>query len=349
MTKLPRKKPGTAPGSLIHVGHQKVQKAKLSLIEYSSETFKETEVTSLAEVQIDPNHITWLNLDGLHETDLIADIGLKFSIHPLVLEDCLNVHQRPKIDQYDEYIYIVMRMLTYGNEAVPANEQISLILGRNFIITFQERPSSIFHQLIDRLRNAKGRLRKQPADYLLYHLLDVIVDNYFLVLDGVSELVEKYDQAVLHGLQADDYNELHRQKRSLVALRKWIAPSREVINTILKDDADLISEQMMIYFNDLQDHIIQVVDLLDVQREILNDISNVHISLLTQRTNEVMKILTMITSIFVPLTFVVGVYGMNFHNMPELTWTYGYQGTWLLMLVIALIMLIYFRQQKWLD
>jgi magnesium transporter len=271
-------------------------------------------------------------------------------LHPLVLEDILTTDQRPKMEDYDEYLYIVLRMLYYNDDHDDevTTEQMSLILGMNFVLSFQERESDIFTPIIERMRNGKGRLRRMGADYLAYALMDSIVDHYFVILEKLGEKIEYLeDQLVVQATPAT-LQQIHGLKREMIFLRKSVWPLREVVGRMERGGSPLIRESTLVYLRDIYDHTIQVMDTIETFRDILSGMLDIYLSSISNRMNAVMKVLTVIATIFMPLTFIAGVYGMNFKYMPELEWHWGYPAIWGLMVTIALFMLYFFKKKKWL-
>jgi magnesium transporter len=264
------------------------------------------------------------------------------------LEDILNTDQRPKIEDFDDYIYIVLRLINYNQDREVTSEQISLILGRNFVISLQESDGEVFAPILERLRTSKGRIRKSGADYLVYTLMDLIVDNYFVVLEKFGEALEYLEEEVVTKPSTQTLQDIHRFKYDMIMLRKSVWPLREVIGRLERRESDLIQEATGIYFKDVYDHTIVAIDNIETYRDILSGMLDIYLSSISNRLNEIMKVLTIIATIFMPLTFLAGVYGMNFKHMPELEWTWGYPASLGLMLVISLSMLIYFRKKKWL-
>lgn len=349
MKKISQKK-GQPPGTLIYTGN-KIEDFKITVIDYDSNEYKEFEVKKIEKCFPfrDSPTITWINIVGLHKVDVIEKIGMHYNLHPLVLEDILNVHQRPKVEYFEDYIFVVLKMLTYNDESHEVNsEQVSMILGKNFVFTFQERKGDVFEPVRNRIRNNKGIIRKNDADYLLYALIDIIVDNYFVILEKMGDEVEDLEDKVILNPSPEIVQTIHRLKRNLIELRKTIWPLREVLNTLYKEDSHLIKKKTSIYFRDVYDHTIQIIDTVETLRDMAGGLLDIYLSSVSNRMNEIMKVLTIIATIFMPLTFIAGVYGMNFKYMPELEWKFGYPLVLLLMLLVGIVMLIYFRRKKWL-
>ncbi|MEJ2637806.1 MAG: magnesium/cobalt transporter CorA, partial [Calditrichia bacterium] len=292
--------------------------------------------------------VTWLNIDGLHEVSILEQIGTHYEIHPLIMEDILNTDQRPKVEIFDNYIFIVAKMVSYnGGEGELEIEQISFLVGKNYVITFQEREGDIFDSVRERIQSGKGRIRRSGPDYLTYALLDVITDHYFLVLEKMGDIVEGLEERVLLNPGPGVVSEIQGMKRSLIYLRKSVWPLREVLGGLIREESQLIQDATDPYLRDVYDHTVQVMDTVETYRDMTSGILDVYLSNVSYRMNEIMKVLTIIATIFIPLTFIVGVYGMNFHWMPELGWHWGYPAVWGVMFIIAVAMLYYFRKRKW--
>ncbi len=343
------KKAGLLPGSLIHIGKTYAEKPKITLIRYNEASFAEKEISSLAAIRThkDEPGILWIAVDGLQNTELLEELGNLFGLHPLVLEDILNTDQRPKVEDYGDYLYIVLRNFNGQSNGDLISEQVSIILGKNFVLSFREKESTVFEPIMERLRNNKGRIRKFGADYLLHAIIDSIVDNYFIVLEKLEEKIEFLEDDLLKKPTPIMLQAIHELKRELILLRKSLWPLREAISTLERSDSPLISESTGIYFKDIFDHVIAVIDSVETFRDMLSGMLDIYLSSVSNRLNQVMKVLTIIATIFMPLTFLAGVYGMNFQYMPELTWRWGYFGVLGIMLIIALSMVYYFRKRKW--
>ncbi|MCJ7693106.1 MAG: magnesium/cobalt transporter CorA, partial [Sedimentisphaerales bacterium] len=293
--------------------------------------------------------VTWINIDGLHDIQVIEKIGKNFDFHPLILEDILNTGQRPKFEDFENYIFIVLKMLTYDDdEETIKSEQVSMILGHNFVISFQEIQGDVFENIRERIRTAKGRIRKMSCDYLLYTLLDAIVDNYFAIMEKFGEKIESLEEQLVSDPDEKILQKIHSMKRELISLRKSVWPLRELVSGLQRSESELISEPTIIYFRDVYDHTIQVIDTVETFRDMVSGMLDIYLSSISNRMNAVMKVLTIIATIFIPLTFVAGIYGMNFKFMPELEWKWGYFIVLIIMAVAAAAMLIYFRRKKWL-
>ncbi len=354
MAKLTKKrsaKAGLPPGSLVYIGDKNAEEANISIIEYDENQCLEKKFKQIGEcftIKKKPS-VTWIDVDMVHQVELIEKIGECYGFHPLVLEDILNTDQRPKLEDFGDYIYIVLRMLSCnGQNNGIVSEQISIILGPNYVITFQERDLDVFDSIRERIRNGKGRLRKSGSDYLAYALLDTIVDNYFIVLEKMGERIEILEEQLVARPTQAVLQSIHTLKRDLIFLRKSVWPLREVISAHGRGESPLVSESTRVYMHDVYDHTIHIIDTLETFRDMLSGMLDIYLSSVSNRLNEVMKVLTIIATIFIPLTFIVGVYGMNFKYMPELDWHWGYPTLMLLMLVMALCMVAFFRKKRWL-
>jgi magnesium transporter len=335
----------------VFVGEKRSEKVKLSVINYDGSNFQEKEVRSVGEALSirKKSSVTWLNIDGVHQPEIIEQVGKIFGVHPLLLEDIANTGQRPKMEDFDDYIFVVLRMLRFDEkENQTKTEQISMVFGADFVVSFQEREGDVFDIIRERLRNNKGRIRKMGADYLAYSLIDAIVDNYFMVLEKLGEAIEEIEDKLVTEPRSETLQTIHDLKRETVFLRKSVWPLREVISRLERSESPLISKSTFVYLRDVYDHTIQVMDSVDTFRDTLSGMLDIYLSSVSNRMNEVMKVLTVIATIFIPLTFIAGIYGMNFKVMPELDQPWGYPAVLILMLTIAVVMLIYFRRKKWL-
>ena len=346
------KKAGLSPGTLVHIGSQKIEKAKIRIMDYDETHLEEKQVKTVEECFPfkDKPTVTWINVHGLHDVEVIEKIGEYFCVHPLIQEDILNTEQRPKMQDFDDYLFVVLKMLYFdGSEDEIKAEQVSMIVGSNFVVSFQENGGDIFDPLRERIRNGKGRVRKKGADYLAYCLLDAVVDNYFLVLERLGEKIEGMEEELLTNPVPKTLHAIHNLKREMIFLRKSVWPLREVVSRLERGESPLIKEATVIYLRDVYDHTIQVIDTVETYRDMLSGMLDIYLSSISNRMNQVMKVLTIIATIFIPLTFVVGIYGMNFEFMPELKWHWVYPWAfWLIILGVAGVMLLYFRRKRWL-
>jgi magnesium transporter len=346
---------GLSPGTLVHIGDQKVEHVKLTLFEYGRESEvleREVSIPSECFPFKEKPTISWLNVDGVHQVQIVEEIGTNLEIHPLVLEDILNTSQRPKIEIFDEYIYIVLKMLYWNEEhAEVGSEQVSLILSESYVITFQEGDEAgrdVFDSVRIRIRGGKSRIVKRGADYLTYSLMDTVVDHYFVILEHLGEQIIGLEEELVTNPTTDTLQFIHNLKRELVFLRKYVWPLREVVSRLEKEETDLIEESTSIYMRDVYDHIIQIIDTIETFREMISGMLDIYLSSISYKMNEVMKVLTIIATVFIPLTFIAGIYGMNFAYMPELQWRFGYFVVLFIMALIFFGMIVFFRRRRWL-
>ena len=351
LLKKASKKAGMPPGSLVHIGEKKTERVRIRVIQYDEGNIEEKDLDSIDECfhYIGQSGKTWINIDGIHEVGIIEKIGQNLHLHPLVLEDILNTDQRPKLDDYDDYLFICAKMLTYDSVKDLLNvENISLVLSSDYVISLQEIEGDIFDPIRERLRKGKGRIRKAGHDYLAYTLLDAIVDNYFTVLEKIGEEIESLEEEVISDPDENTAERIHHLKRELIFLRKSVWPLREVVNTLDRGESSIVQDDTRVFLRDVYDHTIQVMDTTETFRDMVSGMLDVYLSSISNRMNQVMKVLTIIATIFIPLTFVAGIYGMNFKYMPELDYKWAYPVVLLCMLVIGIIMLIWFRRKRWL-
>ena len=352
-TKLGKKQlqVGLAPGTLVHVGEKKAERIVISLCAYNSEELIEKELQTVEEClafKDKPGMNLWVNVDGLDRIEVIEKLGSYFKIHPLTLEDVLNTGQRPKMEDYDSYIYTVLKMILLDEEREEIIiDQVSIILGSNYILSFQEREGDVFDPLRERLKNPASRLRKNGVDHLAYSLIDAIVDNYFLILEHFGEEIEDLEEKLIENPMPETMRMIQKHKRDMILLRRSVWPLRELINSLQRVESGLIKGTTQIYLRDIYDHTIQVIDSIEAFRDILSSMVDVYLSSLSNKMNDIMKVLTIIATIFIPLTFVAGVYGMNFDYMPELRWRWGYPVIMLSMALIGTIMFLYFKKRRW--
>ncbi len=346
-----RKKHGLPPGSLVFMGEEKAHPVGIHVFDYDDERFGEFTPKTLAEVfpLRDAPTVSWINIDGVHDVDVVRQLGEHFGIHPLVLEDIVSTGQRPKMEEYDDYLYLVVKMHTYDEKTRQLQaEQLSLLVGPTWVLSFQENPGDVFDPVRERLRGGKGRLRKRGADYLSYALLDVIVDHYFLILEAFSEMIEDLEERVLDGPIERIHHRINDLRRELILLRRTVWPVREMLSVLDRTESKLLQPETRPYFRDIYDHAVQVLDIVESLRDVLGGLMDLYMSSLSNRMNEIMKFLTIIGTIFIPLTFIAGIYGMNFDFMPELHYRLAYPLVWVLMVFIAVGLVFYFRRRHWL-
>lgn len=342
-------RPGLSPGTLAVNGVHTTGPVRITVIDYDEAHFSEKRVDNVEDCFPfrDTDTVTWINIDGLGNTEVIERIGKHYHIHPLILEDILNTGQRPKFEDLETYLYVNLTMLQLaGPEKNIKGEHVSLIIGHNFLLSFQEDVGDVFDPVRDRIRK-EGRIRKFGPDYLAYALIDDIVDNYFLVIEHLEEQVETLEEELVTNATPSSLHKINNLKKSMIFLRKSIWPLREVISGMERTESSLIKESTLIYLRDVYDHVIQVIDTLETIRDMVSGMIDIYLSGLSYKMNEIMKVLTLIATIFIPLTFVAGVYGMNFRYMPELAWEHGYYMVWVIMIAMVLVMICYFRKKQW--
>ncbi len=348
---------GQSPGSVVYSGPERDAPVTFKLICYQDERFEELTDLSFEEALRrlrEDAGVRWLNVDGVHREELVEQLGGALELHPLTMEDIVSLGQRPKVEDYDRYLYIALRMLSYdqadASRDVPQllNEQLSLVVLNGIVVTFQERPGDVFEPLRERLRQGKGQLRRLGADYLAYALMDIVIDRYFTVLEDYGDVIEALEAAILESPDNATLQRVNHLKRETLLVRKAVWPLREVISGLERDEGELMSRTVVAYLRDAHDHAIQVIDTVETLRDMLTNLHDLYLSALSYRMNDVMKVLTIIATIFIPLSFLVGVYGMNFHHMPELAWPWAYPALWGLMIAVALTMLAAFRRRGWL-
>lgn len=343
-------KTGLPPGTLIHIGERKTEKPRITIIDYDETQFKKKEAKKIEECFPfkDKPTVTWINIDGIHQVDIIEKLGSHFGLHPLLLEDILNTEQRPKMEDFGGYIFVVLKMLYYDGKGDEIEaEQVSLVLGSNFVISFQEREGDVFDPIRERIRQGKGRIRQAGADYLAYALLDAIVDSCFLILETLGERIEDTEQQLATNPTPQTLHPIRKLKKEMIILRKSVWPLREVVSGLERCESVLIQESTGAYLRDVYDHTIQVIDTVESLRDMVSGMLDIYLSSISNRMNEIMKVLTIFAALFIPLTFVAGIYGMNFRYMPELGWHWGYPMILIVMASIAAGLLGYFRRKKW--
>ena len=344
-------KAGLPPGTLVHIGEEKVAAAQVRLFDFTTESIEERTVEDLDSLAAykGKSTTTWVNIDGVSDTATIERVGQFFGLHHLTIEDVVNTDQRPKVEEFEEYIFVVLRMLRYDEgEGEVLAEQLSLVLGKDFVISFQEQPGDNFDLIRERLRTGKGRVRTNAADYLLYRLLDAVVDGYFVVMERFGERVESLEEGLMDHPEPETARVIMDLRRELLLLRKAVGPLREVLNELGRAESELVTKETAIYLRDVYDHAIRVVETIDTFRDLVGGLRDTYMTLISNRMNEVMKVLTIIATIFIPITFIAGVYGMNFEVMPELKWRWSYPILILVMLGTIAGMLGFFRKKRWL-
>ena len=342
------RKTGLPPGSLVHIGEKKTDKVAITVFNYAGVRCDEQQVLSVDELGPPTDEsVTWVNVGGVHKMEILESCGKQFQLHSLLLEDIANTDQRPKLDDYETCLFLVMKMLSVTDRQDIVVEQVSLVFGQNFVLSFQENGTDVFTPVRDRLRGGKGRLRQSRADYLFYALVDAIVDQYFAVLEALGEKIEALQELVVSDPKPETLRQIHALKQQLLFLRRAVWPLREVTNNLSRSECPFLHESTKVFFRDVYDHVVQVVDTIETLREMVSASLDIYLSSISYRLNAVMKVLTIITTIFMPLTFIVGIYGMNFEHMPELKWEWGYPLVLSVLAMIAITMLGFFIRKKW--
>ena len=354
MSKLIKKrsqKAGLPAGTLVHIGERKAGKPTIKIISYNQENFQEIDIEQLGAhvASMNNDSVTWININGVHDKDVIENIGKLFSLHPLLLEDIMNTDQRPKMEEHENYLFIVMKMLT--SEGMPnfvKDEQISLVLGHGYLISFQENETNVFNAIREFIKNGRGRIHRMGSDYLAYSLMDIVIDNYFIVMEKLGEEIEALENELIRNPKQGTLRSIHRLKREMIFIRRTTWPLREVIGDLARRGSTFIKESTTIYLRDIYDHIIHVIDTIETFRDMIAGMIDIYLSSVSNRMNEVMKVLTIFASIFIPLTFIAGIYGMNFEFMPELKIWWAYPFLWGVMIAVAIGLLMFFKRKKWL-
>lgn len=344
-------KTGLPPGSLVHVGDVLEPVTRMSVIDYSKEVLEERQIQSLDEIlqYKERDSVTWVIIEGLTNVGIVEKIGELFGIHPLVLEDILNTHQRPKLEEYDDYLYLVLKsLLPEDGRFSVSYEQISLLVLENFVFTFKEKTDELFYPVLQRIRISNSRFRSLCSDYLMYAILDTVVDQGFILIDALDDAVTSVEDELFASPTQDTLNTIQMLKREVIIIRRNMSPIRELMAGLLRSESGLIHEGTYLYFRDVSDHTTRVIESIESYRDILSGMLDIYISSISNKMNEVMKVLTVFASIFIPLTFLAGIYGMNFDYMPELKWKWAYPTLWVAFIAIPAVLLVYFRKKKWL-
>lgn len=340
---------GLPPGTVVYTGKETKEKVKIRVMDYNESKFEERVVDDPAKCidLLKSPTITWVHVTGVHDTKKIEEIGETFGLHPLVREDIANISQRPKMEEFDDYVFVVCKMVYYNKHKELKVEQVSLVIGDTYVISFHEKEEDVFEIIRNRIRMSKGRIRKMKSDYLAYCLLDSIVDNYFITLEKLGEEMEEIEDEVVKNPTKETIVKIQKLKRSLIFIRKAVWPMRELIGSLQRTESKIIKKSTGVYLRNLYDHAVQAIDVLETYRDMLSGMTDVYLSSLSNRTNEIMKVLTIISTIFIPTTFIASIYGMNWPNIPEFSIEYGYYYVWLVFIIITISMLIYFRKKGW--
>ncbi len=345
-------KAGLPPGTVVHIGERKPGRVRVRVLDYDRDHASEHEIHDIREAFRfrDTPGVSWINIDGLHDIRLIKQLGAHFGFHPLFLEDIVNTASRSKIEDFGAYIFVVLKMLYQDRDDSRkiVSEHVSLIFSERYVISFQEREGDVFDSIRQRIVSAAGRLRTQGADYLAYRLMDAIVDNYFTLVEFLGEQVDDTEETLLDRPEKETIHVIHHLKNENLFLRKSIFPLRDILNYLERGESNLVKPETRVYYRDVYDHTIQIMETLETLRDVLSGMTDIYLSSMSNRMNEVMKVLTVFASLFIPLTFLVGVYGMNFDYMPELHWRWSYPVLWLVMIGMGVSLLVFFRRKKWL-
>lgn len=345
------KKPGAAPGTLVYTGPERSEPVTVHLIEYDQDAYEERTLSPEADFnEISRGaRVAWVNVDGLNDLDLTQRIGSAFGLHPLVLEDLVHTGQRPKVEEHEDYFFVVLRMLTLDAGGLSVNsEQVGIIFGKGYVLSFQERAGDVWEVVRERIRGKGSRLRSRGADFLAYALIDAVVDHYFHILEGVAEQVEKLEEEVLGSPSQETMHRIHNLRQEMLVVRRAVWPLRELANTLVRTESPLIEDSTGVFLRDVYDHTVQVVDSAETLRDVVSGLMDLYLSSVSNRMNEIMKVLTIMASIFIPLTFLAGIYGMNFERMPELGVSWAYPALLGIMGAIGIGLLVFFKKRGWL-
>lgn len=343
-------KTGLGPGSLIHVGDVHHSDTRMILIDYSSAHYEQRQVNSLDEILAyrDRASVTWVVVEGLANADIIEAIGKHFNIHALVLEDILNTHQRPKLEEHDDYLFVVLKcLIPQGDDFNVCSEQVSVLILNNFIFTFKEKSDDLLTPVLKRLENSHGRFRSMGADYVMYTVLDTIIDLNFDIMDQLEETLVSLEDDIFSNPNPALLEKIHEIKLQVIRMRRYISPIRDLTAGLLRSESELIHPNTRIYLRDVHDHVLRIIESLETHRDILSSLLEIYLSSISSRLNEVMKVLTVFSSVFIPLTFITGIYGMNFDSMPELKWAWGYPAIWGVFIVTSGSLFLYFKRKGW--
>lgn len=338
-----------SPGSLIHVGNIHEGQPRIRATHYSKKSIDSYDAQNLQEIidKTPDETLTWVDIEGLKNIALITEIGEQFKVHPLVLEDILNTNQRPKIEDYNEYLYIVLKNVSLDKEQV-VYEQVSILLFENYVFTFKERRDELFIPIYKRIQKSKSRIRTLGTDYLVYVILDTVVDQKFMLQDALDEIIDATETELLDEPDNKIFAKIQKIKRDLIYMRRSISPLRELLHSIMREDNELIEQQTLVYFKDVYDHVLRISETSEIQRDMVYSLLDMYQTHMSNKMNEVMKVLTIFASIFIPLTFIAGIYGMNFEYMPELKWRYSYPELWMVFIAITVGLIYFFKKKKWL-
>ncbi len=345
-----KKKLGLSPGSVVYTGEKETQELFIESFDYSPEFVDKKVHSNIEDVFHFKNtkSVSWININGLNHVDAIEKIGNHYNLHPLTLEDIVNTNHRPKLDDYDNYIFIVLKMIYYDKDELIVTEQVSFILGENYVISFQEAEGDVFDTVRNRINSGKGRIRTLASDYLLYALIDAVTDHYFIVIETMGNRIEDLEDNLFTGFSQEEISiQIQNLKREILKVRRAIFPLREIISKIEKNENNFIKDKTIHYYRDIYDHVVQISENIEIYREMIWGLMDMYMTTISNKMNEVMKVLTIISTIFIPLTFMAGIYGMNFDYIPELHFKYSYFILWVIMIALFFTMLYYFKRKKW--
>jgi magnesium transporter len=343
-------KSGLGPGTLIHIGAVHHADARITVVDYGRDHFEQRAASSLLDTlqYRRKGSVTLVIVEGLAELKVVEEVGQHFNVHPLVLEDILNTHQRPKLEEHDDYLYIVLKsMAPSGEGSFVAYEQVSLLVLEGFILVFKEKADDLLQPLLQRLEHSRGRIRSQAADYLMYAVLDTIVDLSFGVMDQLEETLTALEEEIFTRPTPEVLGKIQKIRHEISKIRRYNSPIRDLLSGLIRSESGLICESTHIYLKDVHDHVLRIIESVETHREILSGLLEIYLSSISSRMNEVMKVLTVFATIFIPLTFLTGVYGMNFEFMPELKWAWAYPALWLVFITTSVVLLLYFRRKSW--
>lgn len=344
-------KAGLSPGSAVYIGSRKVKEVTITVVEYDEKSYQERTLENLKDLEVSGGPAkVWVNVDGLHQVEVVERLGERFGLHPLVIEDILNTKQRPKLEEYPDYLYLALKILSYDEKSRGiASSQVSIVLGADYVLTFQENKSGVFDPVKRRIKNGKGRIRTMGADYLAYALVDAVVDEYYRIGEEVGEAIEALEEDLVTGPSRKTLAGIYDLRKQLMVFRRSVWPLREIVSGLVEQvESPFFGKSTLVYLRDVYDHTVEIIETVESYRDMIAELLDTYMSAVSYRLNDIMKVLTIIATIFIPLTFIVGVYGMNFKYMPELSWRWGYPMVWLIMVFISLSMLAYFRKRRWL-
>jgi len=349
-TKKNKRSIGLVPGTLIYTGGKKQNKTTIDFYKYNKSFYKKEKTEDISKVlsSLDKNHVNWINVNGIHKVDIIDKIGEYFSLHTLLLEDILTIDQLPKLEEYDECLFITLKMLFFNSDSFKIeHEHVSFILGKNFVLSFQEKKGDVFDLIRTRIEQDKGKIRKMGADYLFYLLIDTIVDNYYIILDKVEDQIDTVEEEITFDSYKTSLHDIISIRKELIFIKRAANPLRDAVRRLNSLESSFFDSSIIRYINDLLDHLNHIIQEIEIQRDIITGLIDLNNTNLNNKMNNVMKMLTVIATIFIPLTFIAGIYGMNFKFMPELEWKYGYPVALGIMSIIGVVMLIYMKKKKW--